>query len=76
MSQLKYLKPGKTSAVKICMKCIFGVKSAKKNFCWNKNFWVGPLLKGRRETGNTKFIPYGLINASSGTELKSVLLDT
>ena len=31
MSQLMYLKPGKTSAMKIWLKCIFGVKSAKKN---------------------------------------------
>ncbi len=30
MCQLMYLKPGKTSAVKMCRKCIFGVKSAKK----------------------------------------------
>ncbi len=51
MCQLMYLKPGKTAAVKICLKLIFRVKSAKKDFL-NKNFTVGPLLKG--QSGNKK----------------------
>ncbi len=51
--QLMYLKPGNTSAVKMCLKCIFGAKSAKKkkNFL-HKKFKVGPLLKG--QSGNRK----------------------
>ncbi len=51
------LKPGKTSAVTMHIKCIFGVKSAKKNFL-NKNFRVGPLLKGR--SGNRKHKIYSI----------------
>ena len=52
-----HLKPGKRSAVKMCLKCIFGVKSAKKNF-FNKNFRVGPLFKGR--SGNRKHKIYSI----------------
>ncbi len=50
--QLMCLKPGKTSAVTMHIKCIFGVKSAKKNFR------VGPLLKGR--SGNRKHKIYSI----------------
>ena len=55
-----YLKPGKRSAVKICLKCIFGVKSAKKNFFLIKILGSALILRVGWETGNTKFIPSGL----------------
>ncbi len=41
MGQFMYLKPGQRSAVKMYLKCIFGVKLAKKLFS-NKNFRVDP----------------------------------
>ena len=49
---------GKRSVVKMCLKCIFGVKSAKENFFLNKNFMVGPLFKGR--SGNRKHNIYSI----------------
>ena len=58
MCQFMYLKPGKIPAVKMCLKCIFGVKSAKKKFFLNKNFRVGHLFKGR--LGNRKHKIYSI----------------
>ena len=54
-----HLKQGKRFVVKMCLKCIFGVKSAKKIF-EIKILGSVLFLRVGRETGNTKFIPSSL----------------